>query len=352
MPQVVSLDLFLKQSETLIDVRSPSEFKQGHIPHSYSIPLFSNEERALIGTLYKKEGHSRAIDLGLQIAGPKLYTWVNSARDCFKSSDAVQGITCWRGGMRSGFVARLLESIGIKTWTLQGGYQTYRRWTQDIISSIPQQFPKLLVLGGLTGSRKTIILQNLKSLNEQVLDLENLAHHCGSVFGHLGMAKQGDQPSQEQFENDLAYQWNQFDLSQPIWIEDESRLIGKCYIPTPLYNSMKQSPVFYLECSEHQRLTHLLHFYGQASSEELIQATQQIKKRLGGQLFQEIIHLFFQNEKRAAFKKLLMYYDKSYQFQLTKRSPFEIHHIPFSSDIDCAYYLKEKSKQVFYDSKK
>lgn len=346
MPEAIPLQVFLKQSEILIDVRSPSEFQQGHIPGSYSLPLFSDEERALIGTAYKQQGQNQAIDLGLKIIGPKLSSLVEAARAYQALSNRI-GIACWRGGMRSGFFARLLESLGFKTWTLQGGYRSYRRWAAQILTNIPEQRPRLIVLGGLTGSRKTAVLQSLKLLNEQVIDLEDVAQHHGSAFGHLGMPMTG-QPSQEQFENLLAYQWTQLDLSYPIWIEDESRLVGQCCIPNSLYQYMKKAPLFYLERAENERLTHLVNTYGHANAEDLIQATQRIKKRLGNQLVQEITQLLLENQKREAFKKLLIYYDKTYLFQLAKRESIETINAAFVNEIDCAKHLKEMSNQVFH----
>lgn len=324
MPLSLHLHDFFERSGTLLDVRSPSEYAHGHIPGSFSLPLFSDTERALIGTAYKQQSRDHAIDLGLQIIGPQLYTLVQSAKQLLGTSEGK--ILCWRGGMRSGFVARLLESIGINTFTLQGGYKSFRRWTLKILDNIGTPQPSLFVLGGLTGSGKTSILQSLKNAGEQILDLESLANHRGSTFGNIGL---GQPSTQENFENQLAFQWNQLDLSKRIWIEDESRLIGKCCIPASLYNALTKAPIYYIEIPLEQRLNHLLTIYGQASQQDLIEATLKLMRRLGSQLTQEIISLLNQNHKKEAFTLLLSYYDRTYHHQLT-RKPF-VHILKYDS---------------------
>mgnify|MGYP003349536217 CR=1 FL=1 len=197
-------------SAPIVDVRTPAEFEQGHIPGAINLPLFSNEERKIIGTLYKKEGKQPAIRKGLEIVGPKLATLVAEINNIKKnffpttsppsSKDRV-GIGsilfhCWRGGMRSSSVAWLAQMAGYASTTLQGGYKTYRNYVlQSFHSSI-----NLKIIGGYTGSGKTIILEELKKQGEQIINLEHLAHHKGSAFGAFGQEKQ---PTQEQFENNL-----------------------------------------------------------------------------------------------------------------------------------------------------
>lgn len=314
MPLSLHLPDFLGQRGTIIDVRSPSEFKQGHLPHSHSLPLFDDDERALIGTAYKRKSRIEAIDLGLSILAEKIEVWINRA----ELLDSKQiNVLCWRGGMRSGFAAQLLESCGYQSSTLIGGYKTFRRRVLATWNGLPSTKIKLFVVGGLTGSGKTKILSALKKLGEQVLDLEDLAQHRGSAFGHIGLSQQ---PTQEQFENQLADEWLKFDLTQPIWIEDESRLIGKCHLPSKLYEMMQQAPLFYLECSEEERLQNLLQLYGSASRETLINATQCLMRRLGTQLTSQIIELIQSGDLLNATKHLMIYYDKTYSHQLKKRT--------------------------------
>lgn len=313
----IDLEEFLQGPSAIFDVRSPSEFQQGHIPGTHSLPLFSDHERAAVGTAYKQQGREQAIDLGLQIVGPRLLELVQSVRGHSAMRSGKQAnILCWRGGMRSGFVARMLEGIGIRAVTLRGGYKTFRRSVLNIFEQLVDPLPSLRVIGGLTGCNKTGILEELSQLGEQVIDLEKLASHRGSAFGAIGLTSQ---PSSEQFENLLARQLRQLDLSRPIWIEDESRLIGRCRIPSKLYQLMQSAQLICLERPFDERMEQLMLTYGCASPDLLIASTLQLSKRLGAVLTKEIAQEIAQGSITAAFAKLLSYYDKRYHFQLERR---------------------------------
>lgn len=324
MPQVLHLDEFLLSSGSILDVRSPCEFLQGHIPGALSFPLFSDQERALVGTAYKKQSRQEAVALGLLIVEEHLEELMQ--RVSTLPSSQVQ-VLCWRGGMRSGFVARLLELFDFSVCTLQGGYKTYRR---SVIKRLGHfDFPNVCILGGLTGSGKTSILQSLRKLGEQVIDLEALANHCGSAFGGIGHSPQ---PSQEQFENELASVLEALDPSKTIWIEDESRLIGRCHLPAPFYQRLIHAPLFYIERSIEERLAILLDQYGQAPADQLLEGVSRIEKRLGSQLSKEIKQFINLAEHRQGFERLLVYYDKTYQHQIIKRSvKHSVQQPPFSS---------------------
>jgi tRNA 2-selenouridine synthase len=324
MPQSLAVKEFLQHPGLVLDVRSPSEFLQGHIPGSESFPLFSDKERAQIGTVYKRQSRQEAVELGLLLVEAKLESMLSTASSLLASNGR---ILCWRGGMRSGFVARLFELMGYSISTLQGGYKAYRRWTLHRLENFA--FPHLCVLSGLTGSGKTSILQALRQKGEQVIDLEALAHHRGSAFGGIGMAPQ---PSQEQFENELALILEHLDPSKPIWIEDESRLIGRCHLPAALYQSLVRAPLFYIHRSLDERLSNLLAQYGQAPKDQLLEAVNRIAKRLGSRLTKEVKLLIESKENEKAFERLLAYYDRTYQHQITKRSiKYCIEQPPFSS---------------------
>lgn len=329
MPQALALKEFLKRSGPILDVRSPGEFQQGHIPGSLAFALFSDEERTQIGSIYKQQSRQKAVELGLLFVQPKLDEMLIKASSLLSSHGS---IICWRGGMRSGFAARLLESVGYLIATLQGGYKTYRRWALQRLDNL--SFSSLCVLGGLTGSGKTAILQALQARGEQVIDLEALAKHRGSAFGGIGL---GPQPTQEQFENELAWELEQLDLSRPVWIEDESRLIGRCRLPSALYQNLVQTPLFYIQRSATERLQTLLAQYGQASKPQLLEAVGRISKRLGGQLTKEVQQFIEQEHIEQAFERLLAYYDKTYQYQITKRQiKYCIESPPFSTPTEWA----------------
>jgi tRNA 2-selenouridine synthase len=201
----------------LIDVRSPAEFAHAHIPGAISLPLFSNEERAVIGTLYKQQGREVAMMKGLSYYGANMQRIISDLKNY--TDDKEVFVHCWRGGMRSGVVAWMLDLFGYKVSTLNRGYKDFRKSAIDSFNG-----PKnILILGGKTGSAKTEVLNALKKQGEQIIDLEALAHHKGSAFGDLGEAAS---PSQEQFENDLFMHFRELDWNKAIWLEDESQRIG------------------------------------------------------------------------------------------------------------------------------
>lgn len=311
MVQTTELEKFLHKSSPLLDVRSPEEFAKGHIPGSQSFALFNNKEREMIGIAYKKQSRQEAITLGLLLVESNF----NDLLARVSSLLTFEGkILCWRGGMRSGFAGRLLELLGYSIITLRGGYKAYRCWILQKLNHL--SFPFLHVLGGLTGSGKTAILQALKNMGEQIIDLESLANHRGGAFGGIGLNLQ---PTQEQFENEIVMTIEQLDWSKPIWIEDESRLIGSCHLPSLLYQNMIQAPLFYIQRSITERLATLLFQYGWIPKQQLLNAVSRIAKRLGSQLTKEIQQLIEQEQKEQAFEKLLIYYDKTYRHQISKR---------------------------------
>lgn len=308
----MNISSFLQKPTLLLDVRSPAEFAGGHIPKAHSFPLFSDKERALVGTLYKQEGKQAALSLGLELVGPKLSYFVEEAHRLAPEEKLLR-IYCARGGLRSSSLAWLLQTAGFSVTVLEGGYKRFRSW-------VLQQFTHTLllkVLGGFTGSGKTHLLHQLKNKGAQVLFLEELACHKGSSFGHLGLP---DQPTIEQFENALAINLSSMDLSQPIWIEDESQMIGSCRIPDKLWQQMKQSPLFWLQSTKEDRIVRLCKEYGHHSTEELISATRRLTKRIGRENVEEIVSYLSLADLAKAAEKILTYYDKTYVYSLQKQN--------------------------------
>lgn len=317
MSQSVALNDFLKAPGIILDVRSPSEYAQGRIPGAINLPIFTDAERAAVGTTYKQVGKQAAIALGLQIVGPKLADLAATAQQHAK--EGYVKVHCWRGGMRSSSAAWLLHTVGLKTITLANGYKAFRRWILEVIKA-----PRSLhVIGGLTGSGKTDILHALRSSGEQILDLEHLANHRGSTYGMLGMPAQ---PTNEQFENEIGMQLAVFDSHLPTWIEDESRMIGICKIPDPLFHLMRNSLLFFIERPLSERLSILLNHYGNFDKTVLIAATQRLIKRLGAERTNAICELISKGEPTAAFAMLHQYYDKSYQYGISRRQQ-PVHYI-------------------------
>ncbi len=316
MSPSIPISEFLEAARQLpiIDVRSPAEFEKGHIPGAFNIPLFSNEERARIGTSYKQQGKDPAVLLGLEIVGPRLASFVKQAAVLTREKKVL--VHCWRGGMRSSSFAWLLNTSGIEAVTLRGGYKAYRHLVQKSF----EKKLNLIVLGGETGSGKTDILKQIALRGEQMLDLEGFAHHKGSSFGALG---QLPQPSSEAFENHLSDALRKLDTSKRIWVEDESRSIGRVFIPDPFWIQMKTAPLICIELSKNVRIGRLLAEYGLFSKQELEAAVLRIQKRLGGLATKQCLEALAAGELGVVADITLTYYDKAYNHSALKNKKEE-----------------------------
>jgi tRNA 2-selenouridine synthase len=343
--QKINIDDFIIETSTgigssfIIDVRSPAEFEHAHIPSALNIPLFDNEQRAMIGTTYKKQSREAAIKAGLPLFGTKMLPMIETVEAWIKDRQKENDVTkptiyvhCWRGGMRSAAVAWLLDLYGYKVIQLTGGYKAYRNW-------VLEQFTiaySLKVLGGFTGSGKTEILHALQEKNYAVIDLEGLANHKGSAFGAIG---QLPQPSQEMFENILAKKlWEVNKNKKTIWIEDESQRIGTVLIPTPLFHLMRNSTCYFMTIPFEQRLAFILEGYGKFDAQSLIEATERIQKRLGGLETKNAIAHIMQGELKEAFSILLKYYDKWYEKNAKNEVLPKVELIPVLSEMVDPHY--------------
>jgi len=302
---------FLKTSNEIpiLDVRSPSEFATGHLPSAISFPIFSDNERAVIGTLFKKEGPKPATKKGLGIVGPKLVDFIEQAE---KLGVAEFRMYCWRGGMRSQSMATLLESYGFKVVLLKGGYKAYRNF---IIEYFSVQLP-IKVITGYTGSKKTAFLYLLKTQGAQIVDLEGLANHQGSSFGNQ---KSMSQPTTEQFQNMLLDEFLKLDLRKPVFIEDESMRIGQVNVPEVFYQQKSNSPHIFLEIDKAERVEFLKEDYKNLSAEQLILATEGISKKLGLELAAEAIECIKLGHGTRAAEIILTYYDRQYHKSISNK---------------------------------
>jgi tRNA 2-selenouridine synthase len=294
----------------LIDVRSPAEHAQGHIPGALNLPLFDDGERKTVGTLYKTINREAAVMMGLELCGPKLAGFVKQASRWAPGKKVL--MYCWRGGMRSDSMAWLLRLAGFEVYLLSGGYKAYRRY----ISDKWENKAHIIMLSGKTGTGKSEILRILKQRGQQVIDLERHANHKGSAFGAMG---QLPQPTNEQFENLLAEDWLTFDLNQVVWIEDESRCIGRVNIPDKLFRLMNTGLTICMDMSTAHRLERLLEAYAHFPKSMLTEGIQKIQRKLGGQHARSAIDAIQQEDFSAAIKMALQYYDKAYAFDLAKK---------------------------------
>lgn len=304
---------FLSSTHPLFDLRSPSEFCQGHIPGARSLPLFDDAERSHVGTVYKQISPAQAFDLGIRYVSPKLPLLIDTLRNC---SDKLR-LMCWRGGMRSQILSRLLTAGGFQIQTLEGGYKAFRRWVLTSLSKTELSHFKLIVLGGLTGCGKTHLLRELCQRGEQVLDLEALANHRGSHFGHLG---QLEQPTTEHFENQIATTLRKFNPSLPVWLEDEGWNLGKCTLPQMLIEAKEESPWIEIRSTLEDRISKLIQDYGNASSEALSACILRLEKRLGSERTRQACRAIASNDLRGAVEITLDYYDRTYTKALSKKS--------------------------------
>jgi tRNA 2-selenouridine synthase len=302
---MLSIDDFLELRNQLpiLDVRSEGEYEQGHIPNALNIPILNNTERKIVGTLYKQVGQKEAIKEAVRLVGPRLVEILENAERLAEGKEVL--VHCWRGGMRSNNFCWLVERLGIKAKALEGGYKMYRSRVLDSFER-PLNF---LVLSGSTGSGKTEILRELRKQGEQVICLETLANHKGSAFGGLGL---GNQPTTEQFENNLYEEILRINPSKRIWIEDESIAIGKIFIPQPLWKNLRSSLIIRIDVPKEVRVQRLVEDYGKVDTALLLGAMQNITTKLGGQHFKMAKEKLLIGDFSTTADILLTYYDKAY----------------------------------------
>jgi tRNA 2-selenouridine synthase len=355
--------LELAKQYPVLDVRSPGEYKHAQIPGAYSLPLFTDEERKIVGTAYKQESREQAIKIGLDFFGPKMRKMVEYAESLVVSHKSgvsptaensrlpthdsrVIFVHCWRGGMRSGAVSWLLDMYGFKVYTLIGGYKKFRNYVLEIFKE-----PHVLqIVGGYTGSGKTELLKELENKGEPVIDLEHIAKHKGSAFGNIGMP---DQPTQEMFENLLALELvaKSTNTSMPpqrkaIWLEDESQRIGRVNIPPDLWKTMRQSPVYFLDIPFDQRLGHIVQEYGQLDPEKVEEAIGRISQKLGNLNAKTAILLLKEGKITESFDILLKYYDRFYFKSLHNRDGIN----SLLQTVECKSVIPENANQLLVRS--
>lgn len=336
-----SIEEILLNKRPIIDVRAPIEYSQGAIPNSVCLPLLDDQERALVGTTYKKKGQGEAIKLGEQLVSgdvkiQRIQQWVDFAR---KHPDAV--ITCFRGGLRSKTVQGWLKEVGTDLPRIEGGYKSVRNFFLDNIQKFCQQ-KKLIVISGATGSGKTLLLRKIEKAHPS-LDLEKYANHRGSAFGGYATG----QPAQVSFENTLsAEMFLLLNSNSSVLIEDESRMIGKNVQPESLFNLLRNSPVLLIEEDVMSRVENTYQDYilnsnlgafdveaGKEVFTQFKESLRRISKKLGGLRYQEILQDLQQSElkflesrqlesNKVWIEKLLVYYyDPLYFDSLERRNP-------------------------------
>ena len=271
MPQVFEQlsDIFAHGFDTVIDVRSPAEYAEDHVPGAINLPVLDNEERARVGTLYKQDSPFKARKLGAALV---FRNAANHVAGPLAHHDGAWRplVYCWRGGQRSGSFAWMLAEIGWRSQTVAGGYRSFRRLVNSYLHGDPLPH-RLLQLGGYTGTAKTELLPRLAARGLQVLDLEALANHRGSLLGE----RPGGQPSQKSFETRLAQALVALDPARPVIVEAESSKIGTLNLPPALWDAMKAAPWLEISAPLSARARYLAQAY-----DDILSDRERLRARL------------------------------------------------------------------------
>jgi len=301
-----------------IDVRSPQEWLDGNIPGSINIPLFNDQERAEVGTIYKQIDYETARDKGLKIVAPKLHEIITKVDKLATDKSII--VYCWRGGMRSKSITALLQAIGISVYRLVGGYKSYRSYVVTNLSEV--DYNKIfVVLNGMTGVGKTEILENLQSIGYPVLNLEGFAGHRGSAFGAVGLSSIN---SQKQFESLLLERIRNIGDTKYYIIEAESRRIGKVIIPKEIINAKENGIHIMMTASEEIRAKRLYDEYLKDRDiddiiSDIINPIDSIKKKLSTCSYQEIQQAITNKDVYKIIMNLMIdYYDPRYRYAIKR----------------------------------
>lgn len=303
------MDLMSHGYDTVIDVRSPAEFAEDHIPGAINLPVLSNEEHAIVGTIYKQESPFKARKIGGALVAK------NTARHLEETLSEMEGswrplIYCWRGGQRSGFFSRFLQEVGWRAETVSGGYQTFRKLVHRILYDDPLDL-KVVLLDGFTGTAKTSLLDVLYGDGTQTLDLEGLSNHRGSLLGEL----EGGQPSQKAFETLLATKITTLNREHPLLLEAESSKIGQINIPPRLWELMRAAPRIEITAPLKERAEYLVHAYKDIldDPERMAEKLQPLRQFRGHEIVDNWESLLAADDRIALVSSLMSeHYDPSY----------------------------------------
>ena len=289
-----------------VDVRSESEFERAHIPNAINVPILCDEDRAAVGRAYKHEGREAAVMLGLSLTGPKFASIYQKLMEIQHHHQKKLLFYCWRGGLRSQIASTITQWSGHPVFIIKDGYKSFRNWTLQTL-----QTPiNIVLIAGHTGSGKTELLQILEEKGQAIIDLERRANHKGSALGGVGMPTQ---PRNEMFENLIAIDYLQINNNQTVYIENESRTVGQCAVPEGLWKQMQLAPSLEIQVPIETRIQRIIQEYGSLPKDQLIQQTQKLRKRLGGQHEQAAVQALQADDFKTWVEILLVYYDKSYQ---------------------------------------
>ncbi len=298
----------LENDYVLIDVRTPKEFEESTIPGAINIPLFSNEERAIVGRLYTKVGQQEAIEKGYSFVQEKLPNLLEKIKK-YREKKIV--IFCWRGGMRSQCFVMLLENLGFNVMQLEGGYRAYRKHVIEELENYKIK-AKLVVLYGLTGSGKTKLLKKFKNS----LDLEDFAQHRSSLFGDIGLKPR----SQKMFESLLLKRLEELKDEKYIITEGESRKIGNVIIPEGIFKQIKEGIKVRVEATMEERIKNLVECYSNKEDHKMVEKIKMLSKRMGNKKTEQLLELLEKKKFEEVARILLEeYYDPLYSHTINNQ---------------------------------
>ncbi|WP_072620819.1 tRNA 2-selenouridine(34) synthase MnmH [Spirulina major] len=328
----------------VVDGRSPSEYADDHLPGAINLPVLTDAQRAEVGTLHQQVSGFEARKRGAAYVAANIATHLHH-HFATKPADYHPLIYCWRGGMRSHSFALVLQQIGWSVTLIEGGYKTYRAHVRDQLTTLPTRF-QFRILCGLTGSGKTKLLHHLAQSNPQaqVLDLEAIAHHHGSL---LGREPHQPQPSQKRFDSILHHTLSHFDPAQPVWVEAESHKIGTVYLPPALWHQMQQGTCIELYAPLTARVDFLLATYPHLTQQPDFLKTQlaRLQRRYGRDKITQWNQWIDAAQWPALIADLLItHYDPSYATSMARHFPPQAHRITLT-DLSTGA-LQEAARQL------
>jgi tRNA 2-selenouridine synthase len=334
--------------DTIIDVRSPSEFAEDHVPGAINCPVLDDAQRAEIGTLYKQVSSFAARRRGAVLVARSIADHVERQFSRHER-DWLPLVYCWRGGERSGALAHVLARIGWRVRQLEGGYRAYRRWVVDTLERLPVTLD-LRVICGTTGSGKSRLLRHLQNAGAQVLDLEALAHHRGSVLGGLpGLP----QPSQKMFDSRIWTALRELDPRRPVYVESESRKVGQLRVPAALIERMRAARCLRIELpfAERVRLLRDEYAHFESAPAELLAQVDCLTALHGRERVGEWKRLIERAEWEPFVARLLAeHYDPSYlrsiQRNFTRYADAEVIRIERSDDASFEARAREMAARL------
>ena len=317
-PRQLGIDEFSSYA-LIIDARTPHEYEEDHLPGAINLPVVDDTEFAEVGTAYVKDPHAAYV-AGAAYASNNIATHIRNHISKYRPSDRLL-VYCFRGGKRSRVWGDTLRNIGFQTDVLKGGWKEYRRWVMRSLELLPAYF-RYRVLAGLTGCGKTRLLHALEREGNQVLDLEGLASHRGSLLGSLPGEPQ---PTQKAFDSLLLAKVRTFDPSRPVWVEAESKKIGNVQLPTALFDAMRRSQPLHIHAPIAERVRLLIEDYPHFARHpvKMVEKLEPLKPLVGRQELDLWRSLAGEGRVEELFERVLVaHYDPSYR-RSRQRSPFE-----------------------------